>query len=157
MITACPDNDWRLIFALARFGGVRFPSEVESLKWSDVDWENSTFTVHEKKVEHHPGRGRRVVPIFTALRPHLERAFRERAPVAVPVVPEKKAPELGSMGAVARTGRGPEACWALAWSAAKAAPAIKRVFVRLGLVFMGRGRGFSGRHSQRHGGIVTIS
>ena len=90
VIAACPDNDWRLIFALARFGGVRFPSEVESLKWSDVDWENSTFTVHEKKVEHHPGRGRRVVPIFVALRPHMERAFRERAPGAVYVVPRAR-------------------------------------------------------------------
>jgi integrase len=90
VIAACPDNDWRLIFALPRYGGVRFPSEVEGLKWSDVDWENSRFTVHEKKVEHHPGRGRREVPIFTELRPYLERAYRERAPGAVYVVPRTR-------------------------------------------------------------------
>jgi integrase len=59
VIAVCPDHDWRLIFALPRYGGLRFPSEVEDLKWSDIDWENSVFTVHEKKVEHHPGRGRR--------------------------------------------------------------------------------------------------
>ncbi|MFM8531549.1 MAG: tyrosine-type recombinase/integrase, partial [Ilumatobacteraceae bacterium] len=87
VIAVCPDNDWRLIFALTRHGGLRFPSEVEGLRWSDIDWSESRFTVHEKKVEHHPGRGRRVVPIFEALRPHLERAFRERAPGAVYVVP----------------------------------------------------------------------
>jgi len=87
VIAVCPDNDWRLIFALPRYAGLRFPSEVESLKWSDVDWAESRFTVHEKKVEHHPGRGRREVPIFAALRPHLERAYRERDPGAVYVVP----------------------------------------------------------------------
>lgn len=90
VIAACPDSDWRLIFALPRYGGIRFPSEAEKLKWEDVDWENSRFTVHEKKVEHHPGRGRRVVPIFAALRPHLERAYRERAPGAVYVVPRAR-------------------------------------------------------------------
>jgi len=90
VIAACPDGDWRLIFALPRYGGLRFPSEVENLAWSDVDWENSRFTVHEKKVEHHPGRGRRVVPIFEALRPHLERAYRERNPGAIYVVPRAR-------------------------------------------------------------------
>jgi integrase len=87
IIAICPDDEWRLIFALPRYGGGRFPSEFRNLKWSDVDWENGCFTVHESKVEHHPGRGRRVVPIFDALRPHLERAFRNRAPGAVYVVP----------------------------------------------------------------------
>ncbi len=87
VIASCPDEQWRLVFALPRYAGVRFPSEVQDLKWSDIDWENSRFTVHEKKVEHHPGRGLRVVPIFAELRPHLERAFRERTPGAVYVVP----------------------------------------------------------------------
>ena len=90
VIAACPGNDWRLVFALPRFGGVRFPSEVEDLKWSDVDWENNCFTVREKKLEHHPGRGRRVVPIFKALRPHLQRAYRERAAAAVYVLPRAR-------------------------------------------------------------------
>jgi integrase len=90
VIATCPDNDWRLVFALPRYGGIRFPSEAEELKWEDVDWENSRFTVHEKKVEHHPGRGRRLVPVFAALRPHLERAYRERAPGAIYVVPRAR-------------------------------------------------------------------
>jgi integrase len=96
VIAACADNDWRLVFALPRYAGVRFPSEVENLKWSDVDWENSRFTVHERKVEHHPGRGVRVVPIFSDLRPHLERAFRERAPGAIYVVPRTRHGNLGT-------------------------------------------------------------
>ena len=90
VIAACSDEDWRMIFALPRYGGIRFPSEAEDLKWEDVDWENARFTVHEKKVEHHPGRGRRVVPIFESLRPHLERAYRERAPGALYVLPRAR-------------------------------------------------------------------
>ena len=87
VIAICPDNDWRLTFALPRYAGLRFPSEVQDLKWSDIDWENSRFTVRQKKLEHHPGRGTRTVPIFAELRPHLERAFRERAADAVYVLP----------------------------------------------------------------------
>jgi hypothetical protein len=78
--------DWA-IFRDFPHGGFRFPSEVEGLRWSDVDWAESRFTVHEKKVERHPCRGCRVVPIFVELRPHLEREYRERAPGAVYVVP----------------------------------------------------------------------
>ena len=42
--------------------------------------------VPAETVEHHPGRGLRLVPIFEALRPHLERAYRERAPGAIYVL-----------------------------------------------------------------------
>ena len=59
-------------------------------KWSDIDWENSRFTVRQAKLEHHPGRATRVVPIFAALRPHLEQAYRERKPGAVYVLPRAR-------------------------------------------------------------------
>ena len=91
VIAVCPDSDWRLTFALPRYAGLRFPSEVQDLKWSDIDWENSRFTVRQKKLEHHPGRATRTVPIFAELRPHLERAFRERAADAVYVLPRVRA------------------------------------------------------------------
>jgi hypothetical protein len=35
---ACPDAQWRLLVALARYGGVRTPSESLAIEWSHVDW-----------------------------------------------------------------------------------------------------------------------
>lgn len=89
VIAACPNNDWRLIFALARYAGLRTPSELQELKWSDVNWERQRFTVHVPKKAHIAGHETRVVPIFAELRPHLERAFHEPGD-AVYVVPRAR-------------------------------------------------------------------
>lgn len=40
----------KLIIALARFGGLRTPSETLALKWSDVDFEKGRIAVKEPKV-----------------------------------------------------------------------------------------------------------
>jgi integrase len=79
ILKACPDAEWRLLFALCRYGGLRCPTEVLGLRWVDVDWERSRFTVHSPKTEHHPGRDRRVVPLFPELLPYLRDGF-EQAP-----------------------------------------------------------------------------
>ena len=75
VLEACPDAEWRLLFALSRFGGLRCPSEHLALTWSDVDWERDRFRVTSPKTEHHEGKGGRWVPIFPELRPYLEEAF----------------------------------------------------------------------------------
>ena len=77
VLEECPDTEWRLIFALARYGGLRCPSEHLALRWSDVDWSGSRFTVHAPKTEHHEGKEWRVTPIFPELRPYLEQAKHE--------------------------------------------------------------------------------
>ena len=87
VIAVCPNRQWEVVFALARYAGLRIPSEINDLRWEDIDWEKRRFTVHEPKVEHHPGRGRRTIPIFPELLPHLERAYRERDPEQPLVVP----------------------------------------------------------------------
>jgi integrase len=69
------DPTWQLIIALSRFGGLRCPSETLSLRWSDIDWEQSRMSIPEPKVEHHEGRGVRSCPIFPELRPYLDRAW----------------------------------------------------------------------------------
>ena len=79
VLDACPDAEWRLIFALSRFGGLRCPSEHLALRWGDVDWDRGRLTVHSPKTEHHEGKATREVPIFSELRPHLEAAWEQAA------------------------------------------------------------------------------
>ena len=53
----CPDDQWRLIVSLSRFGGVRCPSETLALRWADVDFASGTIRVQSCKTEHHEGGG----------------------------------------------------------------------------------------------------
>ncbi len=74
VINACPDAEWRLIFALSRYARLRCPSEHLALKWSDIDWENGRIRITSPKTERH-GKGTRIIPIFPELLPHFEDAF----------------------------------------------------------------------------------
>ena len=85
VLNACPDHEWRLLLALARYGGLRTPSEPLSLEWADVNWERERFRVVAPKTEHQDG-GERWVPLFPELRPYLEEAFEEAKPGAVHVI-----------------------------------------------------------------------
>jgi len=87
VLAACPSAEWRLIFALARYAGLRIPSEIEELKWSDVNWERHRITVRVPKLAYRAGHEERIVPIFAELRPYLEAAFDAAEPGAVYVVP----------------------------------------------------------------------
>lgn len=71
VIDACPDSEWRLLFAMARFGTVRVPSEIRGLQWGFIDWHNKRMIVLSPKTEHHEGRDRRMIPIVPELMPHL--------------------------------------------------------------------------------------
>ena len=75
VLDACPCAQWRLLFALSRYGGLRCPSEHLSLRWGEVDWENNRITVRSPKTEHHVGGESRIIPMFPELRPHLEECF----------------------------------------------------------------------------------
>ncbi len=75
IIAACPGQEWRLIFALARYGGLRTPSETLLLRGCEIDWERGRFLVRSPKTELHEGKDSRLVPIFPELRPHLEAAW----------------------------------------------------------------------------------
>ena len=89
LLEACPSRDWRLIVALARYGGLRCPSEVLSLTWQGVDWEAGRMRVASPKTEHHPGKDSRLIPLFPELRPILEEAFDAAPEGAVYVVDER--------------------------------------------------------------------
>jgi integrase len=79
ILAACSDHDFRLVFALARYAGIRIPSEL-GIRWDEVDWDAMTFVVHSPKTEHHPGKASRVVPIFPELYPYLRAAYDARGP-----------------------------------------------------------------------------
>lgn len=78
VVEHCPSLLWKLLVALARFGGLRVPSEAFLLTWGDVDWERGRLSVPSPKTEH-LGKPHRVIPLFPMLRSHLEAAF-EQAP-----------------------------------------------------------------------------
>ena len=73
VIEACPDVEWRLLFALVRFGGLRCPSECLTLTWDCVDWDANRLKVKSPKT------GLRTIPIFPEIRVHLEAAFEQAA------------------------------------------------------------------------------
>jgi integrase len=66
VVDATDDPHWRLVLALARYGGLRVPSEVLGLHWSDIDWRANTIRVRQHKTRE------RTMPLFPELRPFLE-------------------------------------------------------------------------------------
>jgi integrase len=87
VIEHCPNVHWKLLVALARFGGLRVPSEAFSLTWGDVDWERGRLSVPSPKTEH-LGKPHRVIPLFPLLRPHLEAAFEQAPEGSVYIFPD---------------------------------------------------------------------
>lgn len=75
VLAACPDVQWRALWALNRYGGLRSPSETLSLEWQDIDWAKGQMLVHSPKTERHPSGKARMVPLFPELRAILLEAF----------------------------------------------------------------------------------
>ncbi len=86
VIDACPDAEWRLLFGLSRYGGLRCPSEHLAITWADVDWERGRIRVPSPKMEHIEGRASRVIPLFPELRPLLLDVFEQAEAGAVHVI-----------------------------------------------------------------------
>jgi len=74
LLAACSLN-WQVIIGLSRFGGLRCPSEVLSLRWVDIKWDAGRFIVWSPKTAHHKDKDHRVVPLFPELRAILEKAY----------------------------------------------------------------------------------
>jgi integrase len=90
LLQACPPGqDWRTITVLSRYGGLRCPSEVLSLKLADVDWENNRILVTSPKTAHHPGKESRIIPLFPELRDELLRSAEVAPEGAIYVVDER--------------------------------------------------------------------
>jgi len=89
LLESIPSAEWRLIIALCRYGGLRCPSELATLEWSDILWDRNRFWVASCKTEHHAGGDARIVPLFPELRPYLEEAYARAPQNAVHVVQKR--------------------------------------------------------------------
>jgi integrase len=74
IIDACPDLRFKVLFALARYAGLRTPSETHLLTWEDVRWAEGRLNVRSPKTEHHAGHEKRWVPIIPELHKLLQEA-----------------------------------------------------------------------------------
>jgi integrase len=92
LLAVCPDNEWRLIVVLARYGGLRTPSEMQELKWTDVLWDQNKILITVQKKQHLDGHATRFVPIFPEIRPYLQAAWDEAEEGARFVVPRATRP-----------------------------------------------------------------
>ncbi len=79
VLEACPDQEWRTLFSLARYGGLRCPSEVLGLRWSDIQWDRGRFKVRSPKTEK-SGKAERIVPLFPELLDELNALYSLVAP-----------------------------------------------------------------------------
>jgi integrase len=77
IIDACPNTEWKLLFGLARYAGLRIPSESHLLTWADVDFEHGRLTVKSPKTEHHAGHEQRIIPLTPKLMDLLQDPFDE--------------------------------------------------------------------------------
>ena len=77
VIAALPNAQYKLLFGLARYGGLRTPSETNLLKPEDVDFKTMKLRVRSPKTEHHAGKGERYMPILPELLPLLEARLAE--------------------------------------------------------------------------------
>ncbi len=63
------DTEWAVLFGLCRYAGLRCPSEVTGLQWSDIQWDEQRLRIDSRKT------GLRFAPIIPPLRPLLDVAW----------------------------------------------------------------------------------
>jgi integrase len=78
VLAELPDSQWKLLFALARWGGLRTGSEPRQLKWEHVDWIGQRILIHAPKNKRYEGKDKRLIPLYAELLPLL-RACRAEA------------------------------------------------------------------------------
>ena len=88
LLDACPTIQWRALIGLARYAGLRCPSEIRELKWSDLNWEQKSLTVRSPKTAASAAHAVRVVPVCKELQPILLELFEAAAEGEIPMVPQ---------------------------------------------------------------------
>ena len=67
------NDEQRLIFALARWGGIRIPSELLGIEWTHVDRKRDRILIHSPKQINNPHKITRWIPIWPEIREQLDR------------------------------------------------------------------------------------
>jgi integrase len=64
LLKAIPNLELRTIIALARWNGLRIPSEISDLRWRDIDWEKRRMIIRSPKLARYDHKAERCVAIF---------------------------------------------------------------------------------------------
>ena len=89
VLRGCNSHDWRVIFSLARYGGLR-RCELVTLTWDDVLWDANKIRIDSPKT------GLRFAPLFPELRGILSDAFEAAEPGTVCVTKYRRRANLGT-------------------------------------------------------------
>jgi integrase len=75
LLRSVRDPEWRVVIVLARYCGLRIPSELVGLRWEHIDWETEQIRIVEAKsdVRFCPLFHRHVADELRSLRDELER------------------------------------------------------------------------------------
>lgn len=98
VIDAATDNEFKLIIALVRYGGLRIPSEIVGLKWGHVNWEASRIEITDVKRKQ-----TRIIPIFAELRPYLDACWDDAEDDAVFITPSYRSSDANLRTRLLRT------------------------------------------------------
>jgi integrase len=85
VLAEIPNLEFHTIVVLARFGGLRSPSEILPMRWDQVNWEHETLLIKSPKTKRYEGRDQRTVPLFPEIRDALEELW-EEAPDGEPLL-----------------------------------------------------------------------
>ena len=75
VLEAMPNVVWRLRWTLMRYQGLRVPSEMNELRWEDVDWSGNRIRIRSPKTAHIEGKESRLAGIMPEVLPLLEQQF----------------------------------------------------------------------------------
>ena len=93
LLDQCQGPEYRLLLMFARYMGVRVPSEIHPLKWTDVNWDGQRIVISSPKTKRHRGGDKRVCPIFPEVAPFLREAFEVAPEGAVWIFPSIRSGE----------------------------------------------------------------
>lgn len=83
VVDKAPGQECRLAILLARYAGLRIPSELLSLKITDIDWEQNRISIESPKGEKYAHRRRRLIPLFPEVRDELLSACESAPPGSI--------------------------------------------------------------------------